>query len=71
MVSAVGLYERRPGLELRGASCENGLELEEGWEGVNRRELEACWVGRCRVRCLYWGCSRHFVCKKQMDGMFC
>lgn len=56
VVSAVGLDEGGPGLELGFARCEDGLEGEEGREVVERRELE---VRGCRRRV---SCSGHNNC---------
>jgi hypothetical protein len=41
VVAAVGLDERGPGRELRGACGEDGLEREEGRERVVWWELES------------------------------
>jgi hypothetical protein len=51
LVSAVGLDEERPGMELAGASGEVWLEGKEGWVGVVRWEGEG---GRGRLLLLLW-----------------
>jgi hypothetical protein len=43
VVAAVGLDEGGPGLQLRCAGCEDGLEGEEGGEGVMGWILEGCF----------------------------